>query len=175
MGQEMIAERQPHREATSVRCVQALQRTEVLLSGKLAQRFRPHGLSVASFNVLIVLYNAGRSLSPCDIGEQLLVTRGTVTGLLDSLERQRLVRRLPHPEDRRMLLIELTEPGRSLLAQLLPEHHQGMSDALGGLSQPEQEALLQMLDKVQAHLLSSCPSDPSPCGAQDLDGSSPKR
>ncbi|HXL40963.1 MAG TPA: MarR family transcriptional regulator, partial [Actinomycetota bacterium] len=96
---------------TSADCVQSLQRIEGLLAGRMNNRLRPYGLSTATFNVLLELFRAGGSLSPCDIGEQLSVTRGTVTGLLDSLERQRLVRRTPHPKDRRMLLIELTNEG----------------------------------------------------------------
>jgi DNA-binding MarR family transcriptional regulator len=132
--------------------IQSLQRTEALLAGRLNNRFRPFGLSTATFNVLLVLGSAGRSLSPCDIGEELQVTRGTVTGLLDSLERQRLVRRLPHPEDRRMLLIELTEEGRSLLDRLLPEHYQGMADILDCLSDSEKAAFTSVLGKIEQHL-----------------------
>ncbi|HLH27963.1 MAG TPA: MarR family transcriptional regulator, partial [Acidimicrobiales bacterium] len=90
--------------------------------------------------------------SPCDIGEQLNVTRGTVTGLLDSLERQKLVRRLPHPEDRRMLVIELTPEGRDLLGRLLPEHHHTMTDLLACLSDSEKETFTRVLAKIQDHL-----------------------
>jgi DNA-binding MarR family transcriptional regulator len=146
-------------DLSSVECVQSLQRTEGLLAGRLNNRFRPYGLTNATFNVLIVMLGAGRSLSPCEIGEQLSVTRGTVTGLLDSLERQHLVRRLPHPEDRRMLLIELTEEGRALLAQLLPEHYRGMADMLACLSEAEKDTFTQVLGKIQDHLVSdSLPS-----------------
>ena len=143
-----------HGEAdqSSLECVQILQRTEGLLAGRLNTRFRPYGLSSATFNVLVVLLGAGGSLSPCEIGEQLLVTRGTVTGLLDSLERQRLVQRLPHPKDRRMLLIELTDEGRALLDRLLPEHHRGISDLLACLSESEKAAFTEVLGKIQNRL-----------------------
>jgi DNA-binding MarR family transcriptional regulator len=143
-----------HTEAdqSSIDCVQILQRTEGLLAGRLNNRFRPYGLSSATFNVLVVLLGAGGSLSPCEIGEQLLVTRGTVTGLLDSLERQRLVRRLPHPKDRRMLLIELTDEGRALLDRLLPEHERGISDLLACLSEAEKTSFTQVLGKIQDRL-----------------------
>lgn len=133
-------------------CVQSLQRTEILLAGRLNTRFRPYGLTTATFNVLIILLGSEESLSPCDIGEQLNVTRGTVTGLLDSLERQKLVRRLPHPEDRRMLVIELTPEGRELLRRLLPEHYHCMSTMLACLSDTEKETFTQVLAKIQHHL-----------------------
>lgn len=142
---------------TSVQCVQSLLRTEVLLAGRLNTRFRPYGLTSATFNVMVVLMGAERSLSPCEIGEQLLVTRGTVTGLLDSLERQQLVRRRPHPEDRRMLLIELTEQGHCLLSRLLPDHYRGMSDILACLTEAEKATFASVLTKLQEHLARTLP------------------
>jgi DNA-binding MarR family transcriptional regulator len=146
-------EREPRNvDQSSVECVQILQRTEGLLAGRLNNRLRPYGLSSATFNVLLVLHDAGGCLSPCEIGEQLLVTRGTVTGLLDSLERQRLVRRLPHPKDRRMLLIELTDAGRSLIDRLLPEHHHGITDLLDCLSDSEKATVTDALSKIQSRL-----------------------
>lgn len=164
MSQAVVGQAASGPDAGSVECVQSLQRTEVLLAGRLNHRFRPYGLTTATFNVLIVLWTSGHSLSPCEIGERLFVTRGTVTGLLDSLERQRLVRRLPHPEDRRMLLIELTEEGCRLLSRLLPEHYQGMADMLACLSDPEKAALIAVLGKIQDHLCNAMPRDP--CGSE---------
>ena len=140
---------------TSADCVQSLQRIEGLLAGRMNNRFRPYGLSTATFNVILVLSRAGGSLSPCDIGEQLSVTRGTVTGLLDSLERQRLVRRTPHPKDRRMLTIELTDEGRNILDRLMPEHLQGMCELLACLSESEKKAFAGVLAKLQDHLHAS--------------------
>jgi DNA-binding MarR family transcriptional regulator len=137
---------------TSADCVESLQRIEGLLAGRMNNRLRPYGLSTATFNVLLELFRAGGPLSPCDIGEQLAVTRGTVTGLLDSLERQRLVRRTPHPKDRRMLLIELTDEGRTILDRLMPEHFQGMCDLLACLSESERKAFAGVLAKIQDHL-----------------------
>jgi DNA-binding MarR family transcriptional regulator len=137
---------------TSADCVRSLQRIEGLLAGRMNNRLRPYGLSTATFNVLLELFRAGGSLSPCDIGEQLSVTRGTVTGLLDSLERQRLVRRTPHPKDRRMLLIELTDEGRAILDRLMPEHFQGMCDLLACLSESERKVFAGVLAKIQDHL-----------------------
>ena len=95
-----------------------LLRTGNLLVGELTRRFRPYGLSHAGFNVLMILHLAGRPLSQREIGERWLVTRGAVTGLVDSLEAAGLVRRQPHPEDRRVSLVELTEKGDRLVTSL---------------------------------------------------------
>lgn len=126
--------------------------TENLVTGELSRRLRRHRLSPATFNVLMILRGAGRPLCPREIGERRLVTRGTVTGLLDSLERQGLVRRTPHPEDRRSLLIEITDKARARLERLLPAHYGGEREMLSCLTAGEKDALVRLLGKIQAHL-----------------------
>ena len=81
-----------------------------------------------------------------------LVDRGAVTGLVDSLEAAGLVRRQPHPEDRRVSLVELTEKGVSVLDDLLPDHLRGEEEMLAALTEEEQQTLLELLEKVQARL-----------------------
>src|SRR6476620_10997244 len=62
-----------------------------------------HGLSsVAAFNVLAIVDGGGGRLPPSTVAERMLVSRATVTGVLDSLERRRLIRRTAHPGDGRM-------------------------------------------------------------------------
>jgi DNA-binding MarR family transcriptional regulator len=129
-----------------------LLRTGNLLVGELTRRFRRHGLSHAGFNVLMILQLAGRPLSQREIGERWLVTRGAVTGLVDSLEAAELVRRQPHPEDRRVSLVELTDKGVSVLDDLLPDHLRGEEEMLAALTEEEQQTLLELLEKVQARL-----------------------
>jgi len=129
-----------------------LLRTGNLLVGELTRRFRRYGLSHAGFNVLMILQLAGRPLSQREIGERWLVTRGAVTGLVDSLETAELVRRQPHPDDRRVSLVELTDKGVSVLDDLLPDHLRGEEEMLATLTEEEQQTLLELLEKVQARL-----------------------
>lgn len=129
-----------------------LLRTESLVSAALNTRFRPYGLSVATFNVLMILDGADGPLCPHEIGDRLLVTRGTVTGLLDSLERRGLVMRRMHPDDRRMVEVSLTPKARKLLSELLPEHFPGEADLVSALSAREKETLIRLLGKIQRHL-----------------------
>ena len=57
-------------------------------------------------------------LSPSELGERLIVTRATVTGLVDSLERQGYAERTPNPADRRSLLVSITPTGREVAQQV---------------------------------------------------------
>jgi DNA-binding MarR family transcriptional regulator len=146
------ARRYPGADKLATEVVVNLLRAHSLLAGELNRRFRSHDLTGPSFNVLSILAGAGEPLSPHELGERLLVTRGTVTGLLDTLEKQGLVRRVPHPSDRRMLLIELTDSARTLLDEVCHELFPAQAEMMAALSEREKETLVCLLGKVQTHL-----------------------
>ena len=115
---------------------------------------RRHGVpSVAAFNVLTILHGASESLPPSTIAERMIVSRPTMTGVLGTLERRGLVRRLPHGKDHRMALIEITSEGRSRVERLRPELHQAEKRWMACLTEGEQRALLSMLAKLEANAL----------------------
>jgi DNA-binding MarR family transcriptional regulator len=123
-------------------------RAESVVISTLNENFKRHGITPAGFNVLMILDGSAEPLCPNEIGERRLVTRGTVTGVLDSLEQRGLLARRRHPEDRRMLLVELTAKGRRLVRDLLPEHRAAERRVLGALSDREVATLAKLLAKV---------------------------
>ena len=80
-------------------------------------------LSPSGRQILAVVEGAGEPLEPSVIAERLLITTGSVTSLLDNLEKRGLIRRLPHPEDRRKLLVEITPAAQAIVDELLPSLH----------------------------------------------------
>jgi Transcriptional regulators len=105
--------------------------------------------SIGAFNVLTILHGADGPLRPSVIAERMIVTRGTITAVLDTLEKRDLIRRRPHAQDGRMRLVEITASGRGLVAELLPQLHQAEQRWMAALSPPEQDALLRLVAKVQ--------------------------
>jgi DNA-binding MarR family transcriptional regulator len=91
-------------------------------------------------------------MTPSQLASAARVTRGTITGLLTGLERSGLVKRLEHPEDGRMITIELTEAALALFEQVLPERIQRISTFMAELSEEEQQQLLSLLEKMARHL-----------------------
>jgi DNA-binding MarR family transcriptional regulator len=73
----------------------------------------PLGLTIAQAHFLSCLY-AQDQQSPKDLARALGVDAGTLTPMIDRLERLQLVRRAPHPDDRRASRICLTEAGEAL-------------------------------------------------------------
>ena len=154
------ASRYPGANKLATETVINLIRTSSFLVAELDRVFRRYGLTGAGFNVLMILCGAHGPLSPFEIGERRLVTRGTVTGLLDTLEKQELVRRMPHPQDRRMLLVEVTEDAETLLDEVCDELFPAQAQMMAGLTGSEKDSLVRLLGKLGNHLESRGVSTP---------------
>lgn len=112
-----------------------------------------HNLSQGRFNVLILLNrNPTVSLCPADLAERSGVTRATMTGLLDGLEKDALIQRTQDREDRRRLGILLTPKGREFIDSMMPEHFHRIAQLMAGLDDSERELLRELLGKVSAGL-----------------------
>lgn len=110
-----------------------------------------HGLSSSSFDVLATLRRAGHpyQLSPSDLLAAMMVTSGTMTNRIDQLEKQGFVQRLPNPQDRRSLLIALTDKGLSVIDKAVTDHVANQHRLVAALP-PEQQAGLD--DVLRAFL-----------------------
>jgi DNA-binding MarR family transcriptional regulator len=133
----------------------------VINMGFLADRFgayvenlvRSCGIpSTAAFNALEIVRGAGEPLAPSTIAARMIVSRGTMTGILDSLERRGLVRRARHGSDGRMRLVEVTAEGSARAQRVLPRLHEAEKRWLDWLSEREQRQLLRLVAALQAHL-----------------------
>ncbi len=112
-----------------------------------------HNISQGRFVVLMLLLdkttNCPKPRTPAELAELANVTRATMTGLVDTLERDGLVRREPDLVDRRMMSVHLTAKGRALLDAILPTHFQRMAALMQTLSEAERRTLVQLLGKVR--------------------------
>jgi DNA-binding MarR family transcriptional regulator len=124
-----------------------------------------HGLTQGRFVVLMQLLkkmeDSPQSHTPAELADMSGVTRATMTGLIDTLERDGLVKRVPDPVDRRMMSVRLTERGHRVLQRVLPGHFRNMARIMSPLSDGERKTLVRLLTKVMRQ------ADPRPdkCGA----------
>ncbi|ACI98940.1 transcriptional regulator, MarR family protein [Rhodospirillum centenum SW] len=115
-----------------------------------AVRLGAHDLSEGRFVLLFLLQAAEGGLSPHELAEQAGVTRGTVTGLLDGLERSGFVRREENDIDRRKRTVRLTRDGAALVQRLAEEHGRWIGSLFADLSAAERDALRHLLGRVFA-------------------------
>jgi DNA-binding MarR family transcriptional regulator len=154
----------PGASARATECVMNVIRTGDQASARLAELLRPYDLTASALQVLAIIHGAREPLPHHVIGERLLTSRGTVTFLVDGLERRGLVCRLPHPSSRRTVLVTITEEAAQLVQEILPRIHALDREAVRALTSSEQETLIDLLGRVQAALAGA-----GGCGASHRD------
>lgn len=115
------------------------------------KHFASYGISIGKFSVLMLLYrfNFQGGLKPSELAEKAGVTRATVTGLIDGLEKSELVERSTEGvKDRRKMIVRLTEKGIGFLNKILPDHFKKVSILMSGLNPNEKKHLMHYLGKI---------------------------
>jgi DNA-binding MarR family transcriptional regulator len=100
----------------AMEAVTNVMRVQQILQATVDERLRPHGLTFARYEALVLLSFSKRGSLPMRMmGERLQLHPTSITNIVDRLEADGLARRLPHPSDRRTTLVELTDLGRERL------------------------------------------------------------
>ena len=145
----------PRASRSATECAMNLVKTGDLVVSRVADVLRPFGLSPAGGLVLSMLADSDGPMTPGEVRDRLLVKGPTVTGLIDSLAGAGLVRRSQHPDDRRRILVELTDKGRRVANRFRPAVHAAERPWLECLDEAERRRLLTLLGRIQVHLLST--------------------
>ena len=103
-------------DARPMAAVTAIMRVQQILLSQLDALLRPHDLTFARYEALVLLSFSREGALPMRIiGERLMVHPTSVTNTIDRLERQKLVLRKPNPRDGRGTLAEITSEGRAVM------------------------------------------------------------
>ena len=106
------------------------------------------GLTIAQFGVLEALYNKG-DLKICEIIERILTTSGNITVVIKNLEKDGLIKKKPDPNDKRSCIISLTEEGKKIIENILPDHIKNIKGIFEILTDEEKNTLKTILKKFK--------------------------
>ena len=120
------------------------------IEARLEAVYREHGLEPGWHDVLATLRRTGPPyhLRPSDFTGSLMLTSSGATKRLDRLERAGLVERTPDPDDRRGVIITLTEAGHELIDRVTEAHMANEARLLEGLTPAERDRLAALLRKL---------------------------
>lgn len=140
-------------------CFQAFER----LSGS---HVRQIGLTPPQFDIVATLGNTP-GMTFRELGERTLITKGTLTGVVDRLEQRGVVRRVASTVDGRSTVVQLTEDGDRLFERVFPEHLAHCEQGFVGLGERDFDALDAELSKLRTALLRRVAADRSTEAAGD--------
>jgi DNA-binding MarR family transcriptional regulator len=137
-------------EDTAAGCtaVTSLMRVHQMMTKQADEILAPLDLTFARYELLIRLYFRTGSLPLNQLGKALQIHQTSITSLVDRLEKQGLIRRTPHPTDRRSTIAEITPSGRALTAKAIELLNSSLFRDLG-LSHGETNLLVGLLAKMR--------------------------
>lgn len=147
------AARYPNIDPRAVEAFLVLLRVASDVLGGMEAWLAQHGMSQGKFTLLMILNrDPSQGMLPSELADRSGVTRATITGLLDGLEREKLVSREHHAQDRRKAVVRLTPGGQALLDKIGSGYYERVGDLMRELSEEEKCTLIDLLVKVNHSL-----------------------
>ena len=158
--QELAAE-YPQLDKSAIQAYLTLMKVAADLETALIAHFARFGLSQGRFYVLMFLRQCSSgAMNPSKLAELTGVKNATITGLIDGLEKDGLVKREVDPKDRRASRVKMTAKGKKLLERMLPEHFSRIAGLMEHLEKPERSRFVESLLKVREGLNAFSPQNP---------------
>jgi DNA-binding MarR family transcriptional regulator len=147
---EAWSRERPDLDVTPMRVLSRVTRLARHLDRQRAAAFSAHGLETWEFDVLAALRRAGapNQLSPGQLLRETMVTSGTMTNRVDRLAARGLVERDLHPDDKRGVLVRLTDAGRVAVDAALADLLAAERELLAGMAEDDQHQLAQTLRRL---------------------------
>ncbi len=136
-------------------------RTNDQLQNRFGKLFREFGLTSSQYNVLRILRGEGKPMPCQEIGERMVQVVPAMTGLLDRLETQELIRRERCKNDRRVIYVELTTKADALLRNMDEPVRELHRSLLGHMSETELKQLSRLLEKARLQIDPAEPANDS--------------
>ena len=124
-------------------CTQLIERE---VRARLRERF---DTTLPRFDLMSQLWRFPDGLKMNELSQQLMVTGGNVTGIVDLLEKDALAERRPEPADRRAFRVRLTRAGRKAFAEMARAHEEWIVELLAGLSRREHAEVYKLLGRMK--------------------------
>ncbi|WP_435163047.1 MarR family winged helix-turn-helix transcriptional regulator [Paenibacillus glycanilyticus] len=142
-----MSERDAEGMELDLKLIRVLRNMVKELYASLEQDIESYGLSTENFRILEFLYNRGPH--PIQkISDTFAIPSGSITYVVDKLEKKGLVERIPIPGDRRKTNVSLTTAGRSSFDGIFPKHAQFISEQLSYATDEEKLVLIDVMKKI---------------------------
>ena len=149
---EVMSERVPPEALPAVEAFAAIGLAARQLRSRMERWCEKEGLSETRLGILFMLRHAGAGVPLGALAARLHVSPRNVTGLIDHLERDGLVTRVPDPEDRRSVLAQLTRRGTERVDEMGGETFRQQQGLLAGFTRPELVQLRHLCLKLASNM-----------------------
>ena len=151
---EKLSENYGWIEKIAGKTVIELLKTKDMLEELHDRFFSIYDFSNTKFNVLVILYKgSAEEMYMSKIGERMLLSSANITGLVDRLEEQSYVKRVRSLEDRRKIVVEITEEGISCIERIMADYIIWSEKLISVMSLEENSQLIELLKTLQQGII----------------------
>lgn len=148
---------------TSLRLWLRLLSTTIRLEDTVRQRLRESfGITLPRFDLMAQLERESEGLSMGELSRRMMVTGGNVTAIVDQLEKEQMVQRIPSAEDRRSYRVCMTAQGRVAFKTMAKAHERWVKDLMAALTEDQQLQLHTLLGWLKQGLQTDTPLQEAP-------------
>ncbi|MXR36063.1 MarR family winged helix-turn-helix transcriptional regulator [Craterilacuibacter sinensis] len=140
----------PDLDPSSTEVIGRIARMEYFITRRVLQDLALHAINVGEFDVLAAIRRAGApfQLSPGQLQNMVLISSGALTNRINRLEKAELVTRHTDPNDRRGVVVTLTDKGLTVIEDAVSHHLAAEAELLEPLDQAERMQLAALLKKL---------------------------
>jgi DNA-binding MarR family transcriptional regulator len=144
-----VAER-PDDHKTELRLWLRLLTCTTLIENEVRRRLREQfDITLPRFDLLAQLDRTPNGMTLGELSQRMMVSNGNITGLVDRLAAQGLIKRKPSPKDRRVQIVSLTAEGRKFFRTMARENAEWVGEIFADLTKTDIEALMPLLAKTK--------------------------
>jgi DNA-binding MarR family transcriptional regulator len=130
----------------------------ILTSYEVLERFLEvellrYGVSLIKFHIMSTLYKNGGEMTPSEIGQSVFRANNSITAVINTLEKQGVVRREPSVDDRRSVKVVITDKGWKEANRLSPIAQELSREALSCIDKEQIEELVDVMRMIRESLL----------------------
>lgn len=134
----------------ALKSLTVLLRSSQSIEEVLRKDMQRYGLNMTEFAVLELLYHKGEQ--PIQkIGEKILITSGSITYVVDKLEKKGFAERIACPTDRRVTFASITESGKQFMDEIFPQHEKKVEDIFAVLDEAQQQQFIEVAKLIGFH------------------------
>ncbi|WP_068677388.1 MarR family winged helix-turn-helix transcriptional regulator [Oceanobacillus sp. Castelsardo] len=134
-------------ENLSLKAFVVLLKANKTLAELIKKDISSHGMRTSDFAVLEALYHKGQQTIK-QITQAVLINTGSITYVIDKLEKKGLLERTPCKDDRRVVYIQLTDQGIKLMEEIFPLHQQVIENIFEDVTDEEKKIVIDVVKRV---------------------------
>lgn len=134
-------------ENLSLKAFVVVMKASKTLEELVKQDIADHGMKTSDFAILEALYHKGRQTIK-QIAEAVLINTGSITYVIDKLEKNDLLRRSNCKDDRRVIYIEITEKGNQVMNEIFPKHQARIEEIFSDVPDEHKRILIETVKTI---------------------------